>query len=197
MRIGTRPSSAASSDVGRPRVTNGQQARPLCGYSGYAPQRHRFPLIASAIAASSAMARPSRTAADRRHDLAGRTVAALHVHRTRYECALHRVAIRRPSARPSIVTICVAFGAASCQRQACQHPAAVDVNRAGAALALIAAFFRPRQGEVFAQGVQQGHPRFERELVRFAVDIEPDGSRGGVGGKRAVGDHLKGDDPPI
>ena len=49
------------------------------------------------------------------------------------------------------------------QRQAGVHPQAVHQNRAGAALAMVAALLRARQAQLLAQGVQQGDARIEVE----------------------------------
>ena len=50
--------------------------------------------------------------------------------------------------------------------------AAVEEHGAGAALAVVAALFGAGEVEVLAQGVEQGGAGVERELVRFAVDLE-------------------------
>ena len=64
----------------------------------------------------------------------------------------------RPS--PSIVMISSPSCAAAKARQAVHAPA-IDVNRAGAALAVVATLFRPGQMQKFAQTIEQGHARID------------------------------------
>jgi hypothetical protein len=47
------------------------------------------------------------------------------------------------------------------QRQAGENAPSVDENRAGSALALVAAFLRTGESEPFAQRVEQHHPRID------------------------------------
>ncbi len=49
--------------------------------------------------------------------------------------------------------------------QAGIDPPAVDQHRAGAALAVVAAFLRTREADVFAQCIEQGRARIERQRV--------------------------------
>ena len=58
------------------------------------------------------------------------------------------------------------------QREAAVHAAAVDQHRAGAALAVVAAFLRARQVEVFAQRVEQRHPRLGLNGAHGAVHFQ-------------------------
>src|SRR6185369_17023535 len=58
--------------------------------------------------------------------------------------------------------------------QARQHPLAVEVHGAGAALAPVAALLGAGEPEPVAQRVEQGHPRVERQPVLAAVDDQPD-----------------------
>ena len=57
----------------------------------------------------------------------------------------------------------------------------VNVDRAGAALTVIAALFRTRQLEVFPQGVEQGHPRLERRVNLAPVNVQRHRHRAGGG----------------
>jgi hypothetical protein len=69
------------------------------------------------------------------------------------ECRLHRVQLvgaAEPLDRHD--AIAVVHGG---KRQAGVDSAAVDVHRAGAALAVVTAFFRPGQPELFAQQIEQ------------------------------------------
>jgi hypothetical protein len=55
------------------------------------------------------------------------------------------------------------------QRQAGIDAAAVDQNRAGAALPMVAALFGAGQTEMVAQRIEQGGPRSDFELFSRAV----------------------------
>ena len=59
---------------------------------------------------------------------------------------------------------------------------AIDQDRAGATLAVVAAFLGAGQAEVFAQGVEQRHPWLQLQFVFFAVDLQGHGDHG-----RAIG----------
>ena len=72
------------------------------------------------------------------------------------------------------------------ERHAGEDPPAADVHRAGSALAPIAALFRPRQLEAFAQRVEQRHSRVDRHRVRLPVDGERDVHRAQQDGGRLV-----------
>ena len=69
------------------------------------------------------------------------------------------------------------------EREAGNDPASVHQHRAGAALAVIAALFRARQVEAVPQGIEQGRPRRDGELMIVPVDVERDGHRGWAGGR--------------
>ena len=123
-------------------------------------------------------------AADRRHDLARRAVAALEgvvvdeglLHRVQRAVAAGQALDRRDLP---------ALGHGG-QRQAGQHAAAVDQHRAGAALALVAALLGAGQRQVLAQRIQQGDARVERQrgasrplIVRvMSMRASPRGGRG-------------------
>ena len=65
------------------------------------------------------------------------------------------------------------------QGQAGIDPPAVDQDRAGPALAVVAALLGPGQAEVLAEGVEQGRPGGDVQLPADAVDREGDrGFRG-------------------
>jgi len=68
------------------------------------------------------------------------------------------------------------------ERQAGIDAAAVHVNCAGAALAVIASFLSAEQRQVFAQSIEQRDPRLQSQAVLAAVDLE--GHRDGFGGLR-------------
>ena len=53
-------------------------------------------------------------------------------------------------------------------------PLAVHMNGAGATFAVIAALFRAGQRQAFAQGVEQGHPRFDRQPMFHPVHFQGD-----------------------
>ena len=59
--------------------------------------------------------------------------------------------------------------------QARIDPAIVDQNRAGAALAVVAALLRSGQPEMNPQCVEKRRPRRERQLFRYAIDMKRDG----------------------
>jgi hypothetical protein len=58
------------------------------------------------------------------------------------------------------------------ERQACENARAVDVDGAGAALPLVAAFLGSVQSQMVAQRIEQGDSCFERNDLRPSVDIE-------------------------
>ena len=78
-----------------------------------------------------------------------------------------------PSASPSTV---VDLGAVvrDREREAGVDAAAVEQDRAGAALAVVAALLRAGQPEVLAQQVQQRGARVDGEAVLLAVDVQGD-----------------------
>jgi hypothetical protein len=57
-----------------------------------------------------------------------------------------------------------------CKCQTGIDPATADDHRAGAALAVIAAFLCPGQPQALAQSVEQRGPRVELKLTRHAID---------------------------
>jgi hypothetical protein len=67
------------------------------------------------------------------------------------------------------------------QSEASEHPAAIHVNRAGAALPMIATLFRAREAEMLAQGIEQGHTRIETQPNRRSIDLAADLDAGGNG----------------
>ena len=108
---------------------------------------------------------------DRGHNLAGGTVAAL-IAVVFDEGSLHGV---------KVVGLADAFDSGYLvhrvhdgEGEAGVHAAAVDVNRAGAALAVVATFLCSRQVEVFPQAIEQRGARVELQVVLFAVDAESD-----------------------
>ena len=108
---------------------------------------------------------------DRGHDLPGRAVAALE-RVVLDERALHRVqlvAVGEPFDRRDRVAL-----GGERERQAGEHAAPVDPDRARAAGALVAALLGPGQAQVLAQRVEQARARFERHRARGAVDVQRD-----------------------
>src|SRR5262245_31959426 len=67
------------------------------------------------------------------------------------------------------------------QCQAGVNTPAVDQDRAGAALAMVAAFLRAGQAEAVAQRIEQRRPRRDGQLRRRAIDIKRDGNCGRLG----------------
>ena len=101
---------------------------------------------------------------DRRADLARRAVAAL-VAVVLDEGGLHRVQlVRRAQAFDGGDAVAVVHHR---QRQARVDPATVDDDRAGAALAVVAALLGAGQVQVFAQRIEQRGARVEFERVRL------------------------------
>ncbi len=64
------------------------------------------------------------------------------------------------------------------KRQAGERAMPVDVNRTGAALALIATFLAAAERELFPEGIEQGGSRIELKVSLFAVDAERYGNSG-------------------
>ena len=56
------------------------------------------------------------------------------------------------------------------EREAGEGASPVDMDRAGAALALVAALLGPGEADVLAQRVEQGRPHVEREVVVLPID---------------------------
>ena len=61
-----------------------------------------------------------------------------------------------------------------CKRQASEDAASIDVNGAGAALALIAPFLGTVEMRVFSQRIQERDPRLNLQHMVGAVDAKPD-----------------------
>ena len=118
-------------------------------------------------------------AGHRRHDLSRRTVAALEGVLLE-EGGLHGVERAVFVGQPldggdrAALDLC-------CQSQAGQHPLAVDMDGAGAALALVAAFLGAGQRKPVAQRIEQRHAGFDVERTVTTIDGEMDGEGGGAG----------------
>src|SRR5690242_6393947 len=108
-------------------------------------------------------------ARDRRHDLAGRAVAALEavmideglLHRV--ECSIAPGEAFDGRDRPSL--------GGSGQRQAGENVPSVGKHGAGAALAVVAAFLRAGQPEMLAQRIEKRRPRVELERIALTIDL--------------------------
>ena len=129
-----------------------------------------------------------------RADLPGRAVAAL-VAVVLHEGGLHRVQVlgRAQALDRGDAVALVHHG----QRQAGIDPPPVDDDRAGAALAVIAALLGAGEMQMLAQRIEQRGPRVELELARLAVHVEGtfdigtvrDGSWAGAGVEPGCGRH--------
>ena len=80
------------------------------------------------------------------------------------ECGLHDVhqGVARLQAFDGLDLAAFDLGG---QCEATEHPLAIDVDRAGAALALVAALLGSGQEGVFAQGIEQGGARVQAQVV--------------------------------
>src|SRR5215831_979592 len=107
----------------------------------------------------------------RRHDLAGRAVAALKCV-VFNECLLYRMQLI-PFGQ-SLDRRHMFAGDGGGQRQTRQHAAAFDVNRARSALAVIASFLRARQLKVLTKRIEQRDARIDPQLYVAAVYGERD-----------------------
>jgi hypothetical protein len=58
------------------------------------------------------------------------------------------------------------------QGQAGKDPASIDMNRAGPALSVIAAFLCARQRDMIAQRVEERRPRIESKGMAAVIDVE-------------------------
>jgi len=106
-----------------------------------------------------------------RHDLPGCTVAALKCIALQ-ERHLHRV--QDVSLREAFDGSNLAALLHDGERQTGVDADAVNDYGAGAALAVVAAFFGAGEVEVLAKCVQQSDAQIERKMVRFTVDRERD-----------------------
>ena len=81
-----------------------------------------------------------------------------------------------------------------CERQARQHPLAVDMHGAGAALPMVAALLGASQVHVLAQCVQQGGAHVHHHAVVVSVDVEHrlDRTRRTGGGRRSGAARARG-----
>ena len=107
------------------------------------------------------------------HDLARRAVAALEGVMLE-EGGLDRVEFGTGIGEPFDGRDRAAFDLRS-QRQTGKHTLAVDMNGAGATLALIAAFLGAGEVEMIAQRIEKRHARFDGEGMCPAIDFEIDG----------------------
>jgi hypothetical protein len=72
--------------------------------------------------------------------------------------------------RPSIV---VTWRPSTCAaRVTAQYPFAIDMDGAGAALAVVTPLLGAGKIGVFAKCVEQGHPCIELEVMMFAIDFK-------------------------
>jgi len=113
-----------------------------------------------------------------RTDLTGRAVTALEAVQVE-EGLLHRV--QSPSPGHALHGGDLAFLGRDGQVEAGHGAAAVDQDRAGSALSLVAAFLGAGQVESLAQDVEQGGAVVDGQRVLLAVDVQGDGAgrRGG------------------
>ena len=108
---------------------------------------------------------------DSRHDLTRRAVSALEGivadERLLYrvQAAVDRQTLDRGNRQPFDL---------GRKRQASEDAPSIDVNRAGAALALIAPLLGTVEMRVFSQRIQQRDPRLDLQQMLGAVDAKPD-----------------------
>src|SRR5260221_6398660 len=67
------------------------------------------------------------------------------------------------------------------ERQAGVDPLAVDVHGAGAALAVVAAFLGPGEGQGFAQAIEERGARIEAQRVLPCIDAQCEGNLASLG----------------
>ncbi len=107
----------------------------------------------------------------RRHDLPGGAITAL-IGVVLQKSRLHRM---QPSGRAEPFDgddlIAVMRGG---EREATVHAAAADMDGAGAALAVVATLLGAGEMQDFAQAIEQGHARIDRNFALLAVDAEFD-----------------------
>jgi hypothetical protein len=101
------------------------------------------------------------------HDLARSAVAAL-IPVTGHKRGLHGMKITRlaePLDSGDLISLMHYR-----KRKTRIYPAAVDMDRARAALPVVAPFFGPGQSDVFAEAIEQGGTRIQLELMFGAID---------------------------
>ena len=149
---------------------------------GYAPQRHRLPLIRSATSASVSAGSPSVTrlgqpaaysasAPTAEQTCPGRAVAALERVPVQ-ERLLHRVQPVR--AGQSLDGGDLGAVQRDGEREAAQRAAAVDQHGAGTALPVVAALLRSGQAQVLTQRVEQCGAGVQGQGSELAVDLQRD-----------------------
>ena len=100
-----------------------------------------------------------------------------------HKCGLHRVeiAVFFQTLDGSDLVVRMHHG----ERQAAVDALSIDDRRAGAALAVIAAFLAAGEGEMFAQRIEQRGANVKREIVQRAVHAQLKMMRGArIGGSR-------------
>jgi len=97
------------------------------------------------------------------------------------ERLLHRVQPAVGSTYPLDCRHLVA-GSLNCQGEARQHTPAVKVDGASSTLSDIAALLRAAEVQALAQRVEQRHTGLQLKMVRYAVDVQFDGKKGGLVG---------------
>ena len=126
------------------------------------PQRQRFPAIPCRIC-SLVGCGTRRDERGRRDDLARRAEAALE--RVGANERIDELVVARALDRRHLAG---AHGVD--ERDAREHGHAVELDRAGAAVALAAGDLRPRQAEVVAQGLRERPP--DRSVERVVVSVD-------------------------
>jgi hypothetical protein len=105
----------------------------------------------------------------RRHDLAGRTEAALETVMVDEGLLdrVQRIAVRQPLDGRDLTAV-----DGGGKHHAGIHPPAIEVDGAGAALAEIAALLGAGEAEPLAQGVEQGDACVHRQAMLVPVDAD-------------------------
>jgi hypothetical protein len=113
-------------------------------------------------------------AGDAGHDLTGRAIAALE------GVALDKGGLQRMK----LLALRQAFNGLDLapidqrgEREARLHALSIDEDRAGSALPEVTAFLRASELQVFAQGIEQGGARIERQLVFGTIHAQDNGNR--------------------
>ena len=116
----------------------------------------------------------------RRNDLPRGAVAALEGI-MRNKCPLQRVQATVGSQSFNGGDVGVCHG--QCQSQTTVDASSVDEDRAGTALAVVAALFGASQSETFAQQVEEHRPWLDLEIMWLSVDgdAERRGAKAGIG----------------